>query len=113
MLKTKIVLRAKPATENTAVATIISTSVKAESFFENRLIDIELNAVLGDKRRIGAMVGDPAVGPVQTDGHKAQARIDVGTANSRRTSRDSPKVGDSLLPSGGLGIVYTRKSGGD
>src|SRR5438876_45130 len=106
MLKTKMVLKARPAMEKTATATIISTRVQAANRLTNGLIDIILDPIAGDECGGSAGMRDAAVGPVHGHIHQDQVctygrSADIGGAPGGNRSI----IGDALVPGGRLRIV--------
>src|SRR5436305_1660396 len=100
MLKIKIVLKARPATENTATLTIISTRVQADARFGKGLIDIVLNSVSGDESAIGAVMLDAAVGPIHCDRHQYEIGVNDWAADVRVALGNPPVVSYALLACG-------------
>src|ERR1041384_1183440 len=114
MLKTKMVLNASPATENTPTATSISTSVQAPPRLADGLINIVLDSVFPDERAGSSMMTNATIRPVQRDIHQHQLAVDVCIRpDICRTRRNRAVIGNSLRSSWRLGVINASKGPGN
>src|SRR5438270_9644917 len=109
----KMLARARPEMEKTAIATIISMRVYATCGRWADLIDIVLHAVSGDIGAQRTVVIDSAGGsPLESDGELAHVGR-VRGANRAVADRHSAVISYTLLIGAALGVIDIGESGGD
>src|SRR5882762_9670818 len=110
MLKTKIVLNARPAIEKTATPTIISTSVQAANRLAKGLINIILDPISRNECGSSSRVWNAAIRPVHRHVHQHQDCVDGRTADVRGASAlNSSVIRDALLSGRRLWIVNSSE----